>query len=807
MRVMLMTSWCWNGFKEAAIALGAGFFVAGAMAAADVTVTPPEVVPDFVAEIPPAGKSTSPTPYIERLLVVDINRQYLDKAVLVLEDKAGMLYLWQHDVQRWRLRPLPGRVPVEYRHEQYFPLTAFAGVTHVYDAAELTLAIDVRAQAFVNSTLTTRYDALPHPVMPGVGGFFNYDLLASRSSGGPQRSGLFEVGLFGNHGVGTSNLFANHLRGRTRFTRLDTTWTIDYPAKRQTLRLGDAITVPGSWGRGVLFGGIQFGTNFATQPGYITAPTQIAYGQASAPSTVDVIINHALLSRREVPPGPFSIGNLPVISGAGEVQLVVRDLLGREQVITQPFYGSQALLRKGLASYSFEFGLAREDFGAQSNNYGSWLGSGTYRRGLSEALTGEVRAEAMPGQVTAGAGGDLLLSRIGTLHSYWVASHSKHRTGGMAFLGIDRQADSLSVGAQTQWASSGFSMLGTSPDMPQPVQSTSFNLGYAAGKAGAFSFAFIARRYRDQAATRVATLGYSVSLGAFGSASVSVLRSWVGVPGTTFFAILSMPLQASTNLSVSVQSSHGAGTGGTGGLVTATAQNNLPMGEGYGYRLQTRNDHSNEVSVSKQNNVGTYVLEAAQGSDYSEARLGASGGIAFLGGDAFLSRRIDQSFAVVRIPDYPNVRILADNQPSGRTDVRGNALIPRLRAYDVNVISVDQRDLPIDARIGSIKVDAVPYFHSGMDVTFPIGRSHGATLTLLLESGQAVPLGATAQLVGQTDKQVVGFDGEVYVVGLSQTNRLTVTWLDQRCEVDVTFRLSDDPLPYLGKFICKTTPP
>ncbi len=196
------------------------------------------------------------------------------------------------------------------------------------------------------------------------------------------------------------------------------------------------------------FGGIQFGTNFGTQPGFIAFPPQSALGQAVLPSTVDVFINNALVSQQSVSPGPFSISNLPVITGAGEVQLVVHDLLGREQIIVQPFYASQTLLRKGLANFSYELGFVRENFGINSNDYGSGLASTTYRRGLSDHITGEIHAEAMQNQTTVGMGGDFLMSSLGTISSYIAGSQSNAGHGEMILLGIDRQAQPWSFGAR-----------------------------------------------------------------------------------------------------------------------------------------------------------------------------------------------------------------------------------------------------------------------------------------------------------------------------------------------------------------------
>jgi outer membrane usher protein len=153
------------------------------------------------------------------------------------------------------------------------------------------------------------------------------------------------------------------------------------------------------------------------------------------------------------------------------------------------------------------------------------------------------------------------------------------------------------------------------------------------------------------------------------------------------------------------------------------------------------------------------------------------------------------------------VRILADNQLAGRTDSNGNALIPRLRAYDRNVISVDQRDVPLDAEIRALKIETVPYFRSGVDVTFPIKRSRGATFTIRLEDGKPLPVGASVRIVGKDETYAVGYDGEVYVVGLDPANRLRATWRGQSCEFELRFTASTDPLPDLGTFICKGVKP
>jgi len=55
----------------------------------------------------------------------------------------------------------------------------------------------------------------------------------------------------------------------------------------------------------VRFGGVQFGTNFSTQPMLVTTPLLAAHGEAVVPSTVDVFVNGRPVASESVPPGPF----------------------------------------------------------------------------------------------------------------------------------------------------------------------------------------------------------------------------------------------------------------------------------------------------------------------------------------------------------------------------------------------------------------------------------------------------------------------------------------------------------------------
>jgi outer membrane usher protein len=199
----------------------------------------------------------------------------------------------------------------------------------------------------------------------------------------------------------------------------------------------------------------------------------------------------------------------------------------------------------------------------------------------------------------------------------------------------------------------------------------------------------------------------------------------------------------------------------------------VPAGNGVGYRLVAGAGDSDarQAELNMQNQVGSYSLGASQTNGQTAFRGSANGGIAFLGGSAFLSRRITDSFAVVKVPGYSGVGIYADNQLVARTDTNGSALLPRLRPYQKNTVRIEQADLPMDAQIDAVQLDAVPYLRSGLLLKFPIKRSRGALLTVVLENGEPLPAGAQAQIIGDNVEQnkifPAGMGGELYLTLLN----------------------------------------
>ena len=444
--------------------------------------------------------------------------------------------------------------------------------------------------------------------------------------------------------------------------------------------------------------------------------------------------------------GRSAIQDLPVINGQGDAQLVVRDILGREQVITQPFFTSSRLLKQGLQSYSYELGFVRRNFGIDSNNYGRLMAVGTHRLGFTQKITGEVHGELLGNQQSIGLGGVFLSPLVGVLSGSLAMSNSKKGVGGLLGFGFQQQSGNFSVGVNTQLTSQNFAKLGMQSEKLAPKHISQMVVKMATNNFGSFAVNYTQQALRNLEEYKSVSASYVREVAGIGNLSASVTRYLSGEAKTIFGINFSMNLDLGKRRSANINMSAKSGRNNA----NLQLKRKLPAGGGVGYRLVSGLGDSDrrEAEVSLQNGVGNYTLAAGQSQGQTAFRGSASGGVAFLGGSSFFSRRITDSFAVVQVPGYADVGIYADNQLSTRTDSKGNALLTGLRSYQKNSVRIEQSDIPLDAQIDTLQVEAVPYFRSGLVLKFPVKRSRGALLSVVLENGEPLPAGAQVQIIG-----------------------------------------------------------
>jgi outer membrane usher protein len=734
-------------------------------------------------------------------LEVEINAQHLGTALL-LRDSTGRICVTREDLERWRLR-VPHIQPLLDQGAAFYPLDVFPGLTYAIDDAAQSISIRAPAEMFMETTIGAAHTRVAMPVRSSPGAFFNYDVVLARFAGAGSvdstANGLFEVGAFSRWGTATTSVVGSDSPWDSTLVRLDTTLTQDRPEALASLRIGDSISGVSSWGGGMHFGGVQWSTDFTTQPGFVTTPLAGVHGEAVLPSTLDLYINNALNLETNVLPGPFTINNLPLISGQGEARLVVRNILGQEQQISTPYYASPVLLRPGLSSFSYEIGAARVDYGLQSNNYGRSLAIASHRYGFTDSFTGELHAELLRDQQTAGLGGAWLVHGFAVVNAAVSTSHSARGDGELLQFGFSRQSRSFSFGASMTLESPDYVQVGMLPGQLAPIRVLQGFVAMPIVARGSLSLNYVQDDYRDQSPAHLMSSQLSWPIGRNGFLGIYALKPLRGGEGPVVGVNFIYSLGQRTSVSSSVTRQGGSTQD------QAQIQQSLPAGRGFGYRVAVGADGGDlwDATLGYQNDIGTYTLHSMRNQGQSSISAEAQGGVALLDGEAFLTRRMDESFAVVRVGDFPNVHIYADNQEVGMTDSKGMALVPRIRAYDHNPLRVEQADLPLDVDIDTLERDAVPYRFSGVLVNFDIKRSFGALLALTLDDGRPVPAGATATIVGSDSEFPVGMHGEVYISGLSKSSAVRVSWAGEACELTVAFVPSADPMPRLGPYMCK----
>jgi len=101
------------------------------------------------------------------------------------------------------------------------------------------------------------------------------------------------------------------------WARLMTNLTFDWRDKLTRIIAGDSTATSDALGGSLLMGGLSVTRTFALDPYFMMLPTRQLGGTLLTPSTVDVYVNGQLVRRETLPPGQFSLQNVPVTTGSG----------------------------------------------------------------------------------------------------------------------------------------------------------------------------------------------------------------------------------------------------------------------------------------------------------------------------------------------------------------------------------------------------------------------------------------------------------------------------------------------------------
>lgn len=742
------------------------------------------------------------------LLEVFVNGQPLPGIIRVerLADARIVLPL-----EEWALTRLitPAAAPIALPDDQRgYALQDAPGLRYALDGSLQTLQITVPASAFQATSLVlgAGQGPPPKPALPGV--YFNYDGVVTHAQGRPDTGGVLVEGIaFSGPDSLVSGAVLTHDGVARRTVRTETFWRRDLPGSMEALVLGDTIGSGGAWSRPVRYGGLRFARDFSLAPGYISYPMPTLQGSAALPSTVDVIVNNQRRSSNlTVGPGPFDLTNVPVVSGSGEVNLVVRDLRGVETVITQKYYLSPRLLAPGLSDFSLDAGRLRRNYGLYDSGYGPGFAAATYRYGLNNALTGEGRVEVQKTRKAAGFEVSGLVGTLGVAQATAAWSRSdpdgrdSPRSGGRYLLAFERSAPLAGGGSlQLEHFDAGFRQFGDLGSEVRPRDRLQAQTGMSLER---LSLGVSYTRQTTWEGDNFRLLALSIGTPIFDRLFLSLYATKRLGPEGSWSAGMSLVMPLEQQRSVIATSTRD----NDGRFTTAVqASQSPPVGPGWGWQVRASDQARQRAQADAILNTdfGQLRAEANAGNSNHTVRLGASGSVGWLAGLPFATRRIDHgAFAVVRVADLPDVPVYRSNQIAATTNSQGLALVTGLRPYQQNQLSLDPDQLPFNLQINGVEEMVTPYARSGIFVDFPVRRMRNAQLVLQQPDSTPVPAGALVTLLPGRQTFVVGQRGEAYLTDLKDSNRLLATWENGTCELTVALGPAGDGEPRIGPLIC-----
>jgi peptidoglycan-associated lipoprotein len=556
--------------------------------------------------------------------------------------------------------------------------------------------------------------------------------------------------------------------------------TYERPKDLQWITVGDMLATSGSLGSTINIGGLGISKVYQMDPYLIKQPTLNLMGAATLPSQVDIYLDGALVGRQNVQPGRFELQNLNYYGGARNVELVIKDPFGNEQRLRSPFYFTDILLKKGLNDYSYNIGFLREQYGTESNDYNNLAFSAFHRYGVSDSWTVGASAEASNNIYNGSVQTSFLIPRVGVATAALAESAgASDNTGSAVSLSHSYQKDSFGSSLLFTTYTHDYTTIGSSSLAEKIKYVGSIALSYTTTNWGAFSIGYSEQRVYDSDTKHVPSANYTYNLTR--ALTLSVTTQAVINTGTDYqvFASLNYFPAKDIQVTTQVQSTR------DGNTETLQLQKNTPTGEGLGYHAFFNRNESNTAGTTNLFNpyiqyngrYGTYSLDSyfqqTGGTNSQTYNASAAGALVYVGGFFGFTRPVNNSFSIVMADKLSDVGVMVNNEEIGKTDSLGRMIIPTMRSYNVNQISLVENNIPLEYTISGVNANVLPPIWSGSCVGFEAAKIQAVTGVISVKKrGEVLPIEFYDVIMivnGKEFKFPTGRNGEFYFETVMKT--------------------------------------
>ena len=623
--------------------------------------------------------------------------------------------------------------------------------------------------------------------------------------------------LYSNINIGSDR---NTVRGLSNIT-------LDNREDQTRWIIGDNFINTGDLGGGGYIGGVTYTTERSLDPYQIYSPLLDIPGAVALPSTATLYINERQVRQIDLSPGPFILKNLSVPTGESRVSLKIKDSAGQEKFFDYPSYTISQFIPPGKTEFSYGLGIRRNNLNNDSWSYGtplvtaynnsiflspgdlniqqnSLLFLGKQRYGISNNLSAGFRVEAAPNFLN---GGIQMTTRLplGEINLSAAVSQFEGRFGGAAALSYSTSGTDASISALIRILSPEYANASLLPTSDRNL--LEFNL------AGSLNLSRAVRLYafhssapsRYQNFTQRDTIGLSINLNSQMTINLSGSRylNQGQEPDNQLFLGLNYFLGNNRTSSLTFQQQSGKNS------MVAAVQQPLPTQTGFGFLLRgnatDNQDTSTGLTLQYQAPFGLYGLTFESLNQNSPINFNIAGSLVFLDGRLYASRPIQNSFALVQIPDVPGVVTYVNGQDYGTTNKQGYVFLPNLQPNYGNQIRISADNLPLAYNtIGTSQVIAPPYRGGGI-IRFVVEKTQAVTGLLRVKKGKETLIPAYGEISVEGNAQVspIGEKGEFYLDNMKAGSyNAKINFKEGICQFILEVPTSEAIVSQLGTLTC-----
>ncbi len=498
-------------------------------------------------------------------------------------------------------------------------------------------------------------------------------------------------------------------------------------------------------------------------------------------ATVEALVNGRVVRTLRLQPGTYDVSDFPFVQGSNDVDLVISDDAGRQEILSFSVFVDRTQLAPGLAEYGVYLGVERDSIAGEIEYTSDAIASAFYRRGISENLTAGanfqyletgwmVAGEGVWGTPLGTFGGDLAFSNLDGVGDGWAVNLSYERLmqdqgGGGAALQASIEARSRYFGAPTQIAPDNRYSLNAAVSYSRSFGESSFagvQLRYAKARDG----------FEDERTARV-TYGHRLNEamnllldaswtdGGFADGvgvRVALVRRF-GATGSARAEYDSLTERG--RLGYQTSGGHGVGAWSVSGSLEGGA-------DSYGFN-GAASYAANRAELGLAHTTA-YSVDRDEISD-QRTSLRAGTAIAFAGGRFAVGRPVTDGFVIAApYAGSPDTVIEVEPTPEGyyaRSGMLGPALYGQVSSYSPRTITYDAPEAVGGFDIGSGALRVLAPYRAGYVVT--VGSEYDVTAVgrLLDSNGEPVTFLAGEAIELDGDARVEIFTNRTGVFGAS----------------------------------------